>query len=159
MFKPLTARARALCICALFACCAHAQAQPQPQTPFNAPDFTGTYDCKGHDKIDGPYTGTITLTLVPAQSTGPYGSYDFKLEVPGMGTYPGEAAAHGLDMAVHFANANTSASANTNAETHDFGTGIARFKHGLDGKWTFHKFNYQPQFKGGNHGKEECVQR
>lgn len=148
MFK-LTAPARALFTCVLFTCCAHAQTQAP--APFNAPDFSGTYDCKGHDKSEGAYTGTVTLTLVPAQSTGPYGAYDFKLEVPGFGSYPGEAAAHGLDMAIHFAN--------TNAETRDFGTGIARFKHGLDGKWTFHKFYYEPQFKGGNHGKEECVQR
>lgn len=115
------------------------------------PDFSGTYDCKGRDKSEGPYKGTVTLALVRAQSSGPFSAYNFKLEVPGYGAYPGEAAAHGFDMAIHFAN--------VDPKTQDYGTGIARFKRGLNGKWTFHKFYYEPQYKGGNYGREDCVQR
>ena len=95
----------------LIACCAHA-APP----PYTGPDFSGTYNCTGEDSHEGPYKGTVTLALVRAQSTGAYGAYEFKLEVPGYGAYPGEAAAHGMEMAIHFAN--------TDPKTKDFGTGI-----------------------------------
>ena len=130
----------------LIACCAHA-APP----PYTGPDFSGTYDCTGEDSHEGPYKGTVTLALVRAQSTGAYGAYEFKLEVPGYGAYPGEAAAHGMEMAIHFAN--------TDPKTQDFGTGIARFSRSKAGNWTFHKYYYEPQFKGGNFGTEDCVHR
>ena len=136
----------AVFLSALIACGAHA-APP----PYAGPDFSGTYDCTGEDSKEGPYKGTVTLSLVRAQSTGAYGAYDFKLEVPGYGAYPGEAAAHGMEMAIHFAN--------TDPQTKDFGTGIARFSRNQGGKWTFHKYYYEPQFKGGNFGTEDCVHR
>lgn len=58
-------------------------------------------------------------------------------------------------MGIHFAN--------TDPATRDFGTGtgtgIASFSRNKSGKWTFSKYYYEPEFKGGNHGTERCVQR
>lgn len=121
-----------------------------PAPGFAGPDLSGVYTCKGMDAHEGAYTGTVTLELVREQSTASYGSYRFKLEVPGYGTYPGEAAAHGTQMAIHFAL--------TDQTTKDYGTGIASFTR-TQGKWRFKKFYYEPEFKGGNHGTEDCVQR
>lgn len=132
---------------ALAMACASAGAQPA----FTGPDLSGTYACKGDDSKEGPYTGTVTLTLVRAQSTGRHGAYDFKLEVPGYGAYPGHAAARGTQMAIHFAN--------TNPATRDYGTGIASFTRNKAGKWTFSKYYYEPEFKGGNFGTENCTQK
>lgn len=118
---------------------------------FAGPDYSGTYDCKGQDSHEGPYDGRVTLALIPAQSTGTQGAYSFKLDVPGYGSYPGHAAAQGSHMGIFFAL--------TDPSTKDFGTGIATFEKNAKGKWTFRKFYYEPEFKGGNHGTEECVQR
>jgi hypothetical protein len=30
---------------------------------------------------------------------------------------------------------------------------------GKGGKWTFHKYYYEPEFKGGNFGVEDCTHR
>ena len=86
-----------------------------------------------------------------AQSTGKNGAYKFMLNVPGYGAYPGHAAADGNRMAIYFAN--------TNPATKDYGTGIATFVKSPAGKWTFNKFYFEPEFKGGNHGTEVCVQK
>lgn len=118
---------------------------------FSGSDFSGKYDCTGNDDHEGKYTGAVTLELVPAQSFGDYGAYNFKLEVPGYGAYPGQAAAHGKQMAIHFAL--------TDQSTKDYGTGIASFSKGKNGKWSFHKFYYEPEYKGGNFGVEDCVHR
>ena len=118
---------------------------------FTGPDLSGIYDCTGNDDHEGKYAGTVTLELVPGQSTGRFGAYAFKLEVPGYGTYPGHAAAKDTEMAIHFAL--------TDPSTQDHGTGIASFKQNKQGKWTFSKYYYEPDFKGGNHGTEECVRR
>jgi hypothetical protein len=115
------------------------------------PDYSGTYACKGHDASEGEYSGTVTLKLNRRHSADGYAAYDFKLEVPGFGAYPGHAAAKGEHMAIYFAN--------TDPKTRDFGTGIAAFSKNKDGKWRFNKFYYEPEFKDGNHGTEECVQR
>ena len=126
-------------------------ASVEARPAFTGPDFSGTYDCTGNDDHEGKYTGTVTLRLVPAQSFGEYGAYNFKLEVPGYGSYPGQAAARGKQMAIHFAL--------TDQSTKDYGTGIASFSKGKNGKWSFHKFYYEPEFKGGNFGLEDCVLR
>ena len=126
---------------------AHAHARPN----FTAPDFSGVYDCRGQDAQEGPYTGTVTLDLVREQSSGPHGAYSFRLEVPGYGAYPGHAASRGREMAIHFAN--------TDPAPRDYGTGIASFSKNKAGAWTFRKFYYEPEFKGGNHGTEVCVKR
>lgn len=119
--------------------------------PFTGQDFSGIYDCAGDDSHEGKYSGTVTMELVPSQSTGQYGAYKFKLEVPGYGAYLGQAAANGKHAAMHFALADQS--------TKDYGTGIASFNKNKAGKWSFSKFYYEPEFKGGNYGMEECTHR
>jgi len=118
---------------------------------FTGEDFSGIYDCTGNDSHEGKYTGTVTMELVPAQSTGQYGAYQFKLEVPGYGTYLGQAAANGTHAAMHFAL--------TDQSTKDYGTGIASFKKNKSDKWVFMKYYYEPEFKSGNYGTEQCTQR
>jgi hypothetical protein len=118
---------------------------------FIGSDFSGVYDCKGDDSHEGKYTGTVTMELVTSQSLNNYGAYKFKLEVPNYGTYSGQAAAHGTNVAMHFALADQS--------TKDYGTGIANFKKNKAGKWSFSKYYYEPEFKGGNYGTEECTHR
>lgn len=118
---------------------------------FTGQDFSGVYDCTGDDSHEGKYTGTVTMELVRSQSLNNYGAYKFKLEVSNYGTYLGQAAAHGTNVAMHFAL--------TDQSTKDYGTGIASFKKNKAGKWSFSKFYYEPDFKGGNYGTEECAQR
>ncbi len=118
---------------------------------FTGHDFSGVYDCTGDDSHEGKYTGTVTMTIVPSQSLNQYGAYQFKLEVPDYGTYLGQAAATGTHAAMHFAL--------TDQSTKDYGTGIASFKKNKAGQWSFSKFYYEPEFKGGNYGIEQCTQR
>lgn len=127
---------------------AHAEKTlPKPAQPYT--DFSGVYTCTGDDAYEGKYSGTVTMKLKPEHSKGPYASYDFKLEVPGYGTYLGHAAANGNVAAMHFAL--------TDQTTKDYGTGIAQFKMDKQGKLHFHKFYFEPEFKGGNTGLEDCV--
>ena len=122
------------------------------KTPsFTGPDFTGVYACTGHDAHEGDYKGKVTLKLKKEHSQAQYGSYDFLLEVPGFGKYPGHMAANGLSTAMYFALEDQS--------THDFGTGISQFSKNAKGQWQFHKFYFEPQFKGGNSGFEDCVKQ
>lgn len=118
---------------------------------FKAPDFSGQYTCTGNDAKEGAYTATVRLEIDQLQSQGVNGAYRFVLEVPGFGSYPGHAASDGKVMAIYFANMDSS--------TQDYGTGIARFKKNRHGKWTFSKYYYEPEFKGGNFGFENCVQQ
>lgn len=129
---------------------AHGEAQAKVREVFTGPDLSGTYSCTGDDTQEGPYTGIVTLALVPDQSVGDHGAYTFKLEVPGYGAYPGHAAGQGKTLAIYFAN--------TDPSTKDYGTGLATFKKNNKGKWAFRKFYYEPEFKGGNHGFERCTQ-
>ena len=125
----------------------HAQAKPV----FTGQDLSGVYDCTGEDAHEGKYKGTVTMTLKPEQSTGNYGAYLFKLEAQGFGVYLGEAAADGDKVAIHFAL--------NQPNSKDAGTGIATFKKTAQGKQSFHKFYYEREYKGGNYGFEDCVQR
>jgi hypothetical protein len=134
-------------ILALFACGSLAQAKPA----FNAPDYSGVYACTGVDAHEGKYTGTVTMQLVPEQSMGNHGAYRFKLEVSEFGAYLGHAVSEGDKLAIHFALKDQS--------TKDYGTGIATIRKGKNGKWAFSKFYYEPEYKGGNTGTEECVQK
>jgi len=129
----------------LFACLA-----APVQAASRVPDFSGTYECNGDDGHEGPYTATATLRLVKAHSRGEHRAYSFKLEVPG-GAYPGHGVARGREMAIYFANLDPAFK--------DYGTGLARFWRNKAGKWVFSKYYYQPEYKGGNHGTETCVQR
>ncbi|MGV3581245.1 MAG: hypothetical protein ACO1N8_02965 [Methylophilus sp.] len=114
-------------------------------------DFSGVYDCVGDDAHEGKYTGTVTMQLKPAHSKANYASYDFKLEVPEYGTYLGHAAANGHHVAMYFAL--------QDQRTKDYGTGIAEMQKNAKGQWSFHKFYFEPEFKGGNTGVEDCVIR
>jgi len=118
---------------------------------FTGQDFSGVYDCTGDDAHEGKYQGTVTLTLNRNQSVGQHGAYDFRLEVPDFGVYLGEAAADGHNMAMHFAL--------TDQKTKDYGTGIATIKKNKQGRLSFRKFYYEPEYKGGNYGTEDCVRR
>lgn len=118
---------------------------------FTGVDYSGVYDCTGIDGKEGKYTGTVTLQLNKEQSSGAYGAYDFKLVVPDYGTYPGQAVSLGKTLAIHFALADS--------KSRDYGTGIATVSRNRQGKTTFHKFYYEPEFKGGNNGVEDCVKR
>jgi hypothetical protein len=119
--------------------------------PFSGTDYSGVYDCTGDDAKEGKYTGIVTLQLNNEQSSGAYGAYDFKLVVPDYGTYPGQAVSLGKTLAIHFAL--------TDSRSKDYGTGIATVATNKKGKLSFHKFYYEPEFKGGNHGFEDCVRR
>lgn len=134
----------------VFTAPARANHAPAP-APFKGPDLSGVYDCQGDDSHEGKYSGTVTIAINKGQSTGDYAGYSFKLEVPGYGTYLGQAASRGLHMGIHFAL--------TDPAPKDYGTGIATFRKGKKGKWTFEKYYYEPEFKGGNYGIESCVQR
>ena len=118
---------------------------------FTGQDYSGVYDCTGSDAHEGPYTGTVTMALNRQQSVGNNGAYAFKLDVPGYGAYLGEAATAGNKMAVHFALKDQT--------TKDYGTGIATFSKDKKGRMGFHKYYYEPEFKGGNDGTEDCVLR
>ena len=73
------------------------------------------------------------------------------MEVPGYGSYPGHAAANDRTTAIYFAL--------TDPVPKDYGTGLAQFSRTKSGKWRFSKFYYVPEFKGGNHGTESCIQK
>lgn len=137
-----------MCVLMLsLAVCGVAQANPA----FNGQDYSGVYACTGDDAHEGKYTGTVTMDIKPEHSHGRYASYDFKLEVPGFGSYPGYAAGNGNHLAMHFAL--------TDQSTKDYGVGEAVFKKNKQGKWSFHKFYFEPEFKGGNTGIEDCVKQ
>ena len=114
-------------------------------------DYSGVYACTGDDAHEGKYTGTVTMALKPQHSHDSYASYDFKLEVPGYGVYLGHAAAQGAHVAMHFAL--------EDQKTKDYGTGIATMRKTAKGQWTFHKFYFEPEFKGGNTGVEDCTRQ
>jgi hypothetical protein len=134
-------------VVALLAASGIANAKPA----YSGPDYSGVYQCTGMDAHEGAYTGTVTMKLTPEQSLGNHGVYTFKLEVPDFGTYLGHAVSEGDKLAIHFALQDQS--------TRDYGTGIATVRKGKDGKWAFSKFYYEPEYKGGNTGTEECTQK
>jgi hypothetical protein len=145
---PLMLASLALCATARAQSPAKPAAKPAPYT---GADYSGSYQCTGKDAADGDFTGKITLTLNRKQSSGNYGAYDFRLEAPPFGVYLGEAAAQGRQMAMRFAN--------TDQKDKDYGTGIASFSKGKGGKWRFSSYYYEPEYKGGNYGTENCVQQ
>ncbi len=140
-----------LITCTLMAIGFFISLQPSLADEVEYTDYSGVYDCTGDDAHEGKYSGTVTMKLKPEHSKGNDASYDFKLEVPGYGVYLGHAAANGNVAAMHFAL--------TDSTTKDYGTGIARFKHSADGKISFRKFYFEPEYKGGNTGIEDCTRR
>lgn len=127
-----------------------AQAKPAAHT---APDFSGTYDCKGKDEHDGNYKGALVLKLIPEKSFGQYGAYTLTSDVAGLGTYAGYVATQGTHMSMYFGL--------KEPNSKDYGTGVATFSKGKGkgGKWTFHLFYFEPEYNGGNFGLEDCVRR
>jgi len=123
----------------------------QAQASFNGQDFSGVYSCSGEDSHEGQYKGSVSMKLLPQHSTGEYAAYTFELSLPGYGKYPGHAAGYKNNLAIYFAHTQHS-------KNQDFGTGIATFTQNPKGKWSFHKYYYEPMFKGGNHGFETCTQ-
>lgn len=119
--------------------------------PYTGNDYSGIYDCTGQDHTEGAYQGKVTMHLMPQFSDGEYGAYQFLLEIPGFGAYPGHAASQANKMAIYFAN--------TDQKHKDFGTGLATFSKNKAGKWTFVKFYYEPEYNKGNFGKEICTQK
>lgn len=122
-----------------------------PPLPFSGQDLSGVYDCTGHDALEGDYQATVTLTLNSAQSTGANGGYDLRMEVPGYGVYLGSVVASGGAIAITFAH--------TDPKTKDFGTGLGTVAYGPQGAVSFSKFYYEPQFRGSDHGTEDCTRR
>ncbi|MGP1718488.1 MAG: hypothetical protein ACTS9Y_15050 [Methylophilus sp.] len=120
-------------------------------------DLSGVYDCRGEDAHEGEYTGIVTMKLRREHSKGADASYDFQLEVPDYGVYNGHAAAHGMHAAMHFSL--PMENGEYGGKTNDFGTGIAKFTKAANGQLRFRKFYFEPAFKGGNTGVEECVRR
>ena len=115
-----------------------------------ANDFTGTYQCEGNDGSEGTYQGEVVMKKIPEFSKDNYASYDFVLKVPGFGDYHGFASANGLDVAIYFAL--------DDRKNEDYGVGIAKFKQSENQAWSFHKFYFEPGYKGGNTGFEDCIQ-
>lgn len=116
-----------------------------------APDYSGVYDCTGNDAHEGAYRGIVTMHKDVAHSTEEFGTYSFTLEVPDFGTYSGMAVSQDDKLAVYF-----SLPGQANG---DYGVGIATVQPGADGRLGFRKFYYEPQYKGGNTGAEDCVRR
>lgn len=141
----------------LFSFCCPAYANNLPEHTGKYMDFSGIYDCQGDDAHEGKYTGVVTMQLKPEHSKGVYASYDFKLEVPQYGAYVGHAAVNGNVAAMHFALPQEGSV--YGGKTQDFGTGVATFKTNAAGKLTFQKFYFEPFFKGGNTGLEDCIKR
>ncbi|MEY4767818.1 MAG: hypothetical protein RL637_457 [Pseudomonadota bacterium] len=120
-------------------------------TPVVQQNFSGVYDCQGNDAHEGNYKATATLEIEPKHSDTRASSYHFSLEVPGFGLYRGHGIAEAEKMAIYFAL--------NQPNTQDYGTGIATFSKNANGKYQFVKHYYEPQYEGGNHGSETCIQR
>lgn len=120
----------------------------QAKTTFNGHDFTGVYACAGEDAQEGSYSVTLTFKLNRAQSVGQFGAYDYALETENSDKYRGQAVAQGYVMAMGLA---------FNADNKkDHGSAIATIKKNKFGRWSFRKFDYEPEYKGGNHSIESC---
>jgi hypothetical protein len=117
--------------------------------PFTGQDLSGIYTCTGDDAHDGAFKAKVTLSIDKKHSYERYGSYSYRMDVDGFGTYLGVLAASGDAAAITFANEDVSKK--------DYGTGIAKIEKTRDGKVKFDKFYYQPEYQGSNHGLESCV--
>jgi hypothetical protein len=117
--------------------------------PFTGTDYSGTYECKGMDSHIGEFRGTVDMSLNAGQSTGEYGAYRFTLTLADKSLYNGFAAADADSLAIYFAH--------TDPALKDYGVGIAKMKSAPDGKTSFIKYYYGPEYEGGGHGMENCV--
>jgi len=121
------------------------------QPPFTGTDYSGSYQCTGMDSHIGEYKGTVDMKLNPEQSTGPYGAYSFTLTLPDNALYNGFAAAHRKSLAIYFAY--------TDPAPKDYGVGIAQIKTAADGRVSFSKYYYGPEYEGGGYGMETCIKQ
>ena len=119
--------------------------------PFTGLDLSGTYTCTGHDAQEGDYSGIITLGINKDQSTGKLGSYNLKLAVPGDGDYLGQAVSDGSYLAATFASAKPGSK--------DYGLGLAPITQDAAGVKHFSKYYYEPEYRGGDHGTEDCTRQ
>lgn len=119
--------------------------------PFTGNDISGVYTCTGQDVKDGAYTITATFRINHDQSTGNQGSYQVHWTVPGLGDYVGIAVSDGSYIAASFAN--------TKPGSKDYGLGLATTNVDMRNQLHFSNFYFEPDYKGGDHGTEDCVQQ
>ncbi|CDG85071.1 hypothetical protein [Janthinobacterium agaricidamnosum] len=134
-----------MCALAVLSCSAYAQ------PAFTGNNFSGTYDCAGNDNRDGAFGVTLKVALAAAQSSGDRGAYTLTMEVPDYASYKGSAIAKGKQVAVSFANLDTSGK--------DYGTSVGTMSKNKANKWVFTSYYYQPEYKGGGFGTETCTQQ
>lgn len=115
----------------------------------HAQDLSGKYDCIGQDLHEGEFNGMVTIQIQPDYSNEQYQSYSFELSVPDFGVYLGFMAAEGMSAGIYFALEDET--------TQDYGVATAKFFVNDNGELAFKKFYYEPNYKGGNTGIEECV--
>jgi len=116
---------------------------------FTGTDYSGHYTCKGNDSHIGEFTGKVEMKLDTEQSTGEHGAYRFKLTLADNSEYDGFAAANSNSLAIYFAHKDPTLK--------DYGVGIAPIKTDAEGKISFSKYYYAPEYQGGGHGTEVCV--
>ena len=100
----------------------------QAPAAFTGTDYSGRYECIGKDSHIGGFKGVVDMTLNAEQSTGKYGAYNFVLTL--------EDKSRSLK---------------------DYGVGVAQVVSTPEGKVSFTKYYYGPEYSGGGHGMEHCV--
>lgn len=121
------------------------------QPPFTGKDYSGQYLCTGVDSHIGKFLGRVDMQLNPAQSTGKHGAYKFTLTLTDNSLYNGFAAGTDNALAMYFAH--------TDPALKDYGVGIATIETAANGKVSFSKFYYGPEYEGGGHGMETCIKQ
>ena len=121
----------------------------QASAPFTGADYSGRYECTGQDKHIGSYKGVVDMALDAKQSTGKYAAYTFTLTLEDKSRYDGMAAGTSDALGVYFAH--------TDPVLKDFGVGVAQMTSTPEGKVSFVKYYYTPEYEGGRHGLEHCV--
>ncbi|CAI8871699.1 MULTISPECIES: hypothetical protein [Pseudomonas] len=119
------------------------------QPPFTGVDYSGRYQCTGMDSHIGAFEGVVEMKLNAEQSTGEHGAYGFTLTLLDNSRYEGFAAANLSSLAIYFAH--------TDPSLKDYGVGIAKLATTPDGKASFTKYYYGPEYEGGGHGFETCI--
>lgn len=116
-----------------------------------AADLGGTYDCSGQDGRDGDFSAVLTLSRNAEHSADGHDSYALTLEVAKGGHYKGAALVRGRTLAMSFALDGTDAT--------DRGVGLGTVSYTRAGQARLRKFYFEPEYKGGNHGFEDCTRR
>ena len=121
----------------------------QAPAAFTGTDYSGRYECIGKDSHIGGFKGVVDMTLNAEQSTGKYGAYNFVLTLEDKSRYDGFAAGTSDSLAIYFAHTDPSLKA--------YGVGVAQVVSTPEGKVSFTKYYYGPEYSGGGHGMEHCV--